>query len=347
MEVQNTRTLAVLEQALTDTHTKPTGDPHVHDWPQTAAVKLVKERSRGQVRPPPPPPPPPPLHHHLLLHLLLHLLHHLKLIFTSASRPSCSSSPSRCRAWAGRKARRGSRATRSPCSSRARSRGRSSATRSGSRTATPALMSATQGSNPGRADFARDHNPHVAALRTGLLLTRVEPRPGQEHVHFATVLVVDAAVLPGGPAATLFLQLCQQPQRLRPHAAPPAREHGVGVGRRVRRRGRVQRRQPLQELQRSPPLAGLRAPLQARAVRPSRQAGRRGCDRDVLDRRQRRSSCCGRAIPHALLEEGAALRGLRHLGRGRCVVGREISQSNSEGNSTARLAYLFDRRADR
>ena len=30
-----------------------------------------------------------------------------------------------------------------------------------------------------------------------------------EHVHFATVLVVDAAVLPGGPAATLFLQLRQ------------------------------------------------------------------------------------------------------------------------------------------
>ena len=209
MEVQNTRTLAVLEQALTDTHTKPTGDPHVHDWPQTAAVKLVKERSRGQVRPPPPPPPPPPLHHHLLLHLLLHLLHHLKLIFTSASRPSCLSSPSRCRAWAGRKARRGSRVTRSPCSSRARSRGRSSATRSGRLTATAALMYATQGSNPVRADFARDHNPHVAALRTGLLLTRVEPRPGQEHVHFATVLVVDAAVLPGGPAATLFLQLRQ------------------------------------------------------------------------------------------------------------------------------------------
>jgi hypothetical protein len=48
MEVQNTRALAELEQALTDTHTKPTGDPHVHDWPQTAALKLVKERSRGQ-----------------------------------------------------------------------------------------------------------------------------------------------------------------------------------------------------------------------------------------------------------------------------------------------------------
>ena len=48
MEVQNTRALAELEQALTETHTKPTGDPHVHDWPQTAALKLVKERSRGQ-----------------------------------------------------------------------------------------------------------------------------------------------------------------------------------------------------------------------------------------------------------------------------------------------------------
>ena len=48
MEVQNTRALAELEQALTETHTKPTGDPHVHDWPQSTALKLVKERSRGQ-----------------------------------------------------------------------------------------------------------------------------------------------------------------------------------------------------------------------------------------------------------------------------------------------------------
>ena len=32
---------------------------------------------------------------------------------------------------------------------------------------------ATQGSNPGLADFARDHSPHATALQTGLLLTRL------------------------------------------------------------------------------------------------------------------------------------------------------------------------------
>ena len=38
------------------------------------------------------------------------------------------------------------------------------------------LAYATQGSNPGLADFVRDHSPHAAALqciRAGLLLTRV------------------------------------------------------------------------------------------------------------------------------------------------------------------------------
>ena len=32
---------------------------------------------------------------------------------------------------------------------------------------------ATQGSNPGLADFARDHSPHATALQTGLPLTRL------------------------------------------------------------------------------------------------------------------------------------------------------------------------------
>ena len=130
MEVQNTRTLAELEQALTDTHTKPTGDPHVHDWPQTAAVKLVKERPRGQPS---------------------------ELLEFSVSVKGLG----------------GAQGASQPCNPIA-----------------VLLSSEEPWTVLGYTEWQQD-------------------RGAEEHVHFAGVLVVDAAVLPGGPAATLFLQLRQ------------------------------------------------------------------------------------------------------------------------------------------
>ena len=49
----------------------------------------------------------------------------------------------------------------------------------------------------------------MATLIMATLTMAIRTVGADEHVHFATVLVVDAAVLPGGPAATLFLQLRQ------------------------------------------------------------------------------------------------------------------------------------------
>ena len=48
--VVNTRKLAELERALLDAHSRPkSGDPPVHDWPPSVAVRQVKEQlTRGQ-----------------------------------------------------------------------------------------------------------------------------------------------------------------------------------------------------------------------------------------------------------------------------------------------------------
>ena len=134
-EVQNTRTLSELEQALTNTHTKPCGDPQVHDWPPSAAMKLVKEQAaHGQPS---------------------ELLEFSVSVQDLGGPRASGGTPSACNPIA-------------------------------------VLLSSEEpwkvlGYTEWRQDTSRDH----------------------QQVHFATVLVVDAAVLPGGPAATLYLQLRQ------------------------------------------------------------------------------------------------------------------------------------------
>jgi hypothetical protein len=61
---------------------------------------------------------------------------------------------------------------------------------------------ATRGSNPGLADFARDHSPHATALHAGLLLTRVSPaldRPYEECIVDAENATEIAACSDDGP----------------------------------------------------------------------------------------------------------------------------------------------------
>eukprot|EP00964_Phaeocystis_antarctica_P083588 scaffold52583_cov58-Phaeocystis_antarctica.AAC.2 len=83
---------------------------------------------------------------------------------------------------------------------------------------------ATRGSNPGLADFARDHSPHVTVLQTGLLLTRVSLALGRRARRAAGVM---------GPHCRGAATLARQPaalERGKRRPAQPARRRLRRVG---------------------------------------------------------------------------------------------------------------------